>query len=103
VLGRDTATRFADITDGTSGTFLIGEMSWNQQPNDTYRAWHRGCNRIGGSGSNTDGTCVGCKNVRNGINTTSFNGSNNFNNVSFGSNHPGGTHFGMCDGHAGNR
>lgn len=81
------STRFRDITDGTSSTFAIGELSWNDA-GTVYRMWVRGC---GGS------ACASCKNVVDGINVTPA-ASGNFNNVSFGSQHPGGTNFTMCDG-----
>jgi hypothetical protein len=38
------------------------------------------------------------KNVNTGINLTPYNGSNNFNDVSFGSMHAGGAHFVLGDG-----
>jgi hypothetical protein len=49
--------------------------------------WIRG--NSGGSGAT--------KNVRYPINSTFYNGSNNFNNISFGSEHPNGCHFVMAD------
>ncbi|EAQ78566.1 DUF1559 domain-containing protein [Blastopirellula marina] len=79
--------KFRDITDGTSSTFALGELSWNDAAT-VYRMWVRGC---GGS------ACSSCKNIVDGINITPAV-SGNFNNVSFGSQHPGGTHFLMCDG-----
>jgi prepilin-type processing-associated H-X9-DG protein len=36
--------------------------------------------------------------VVNPINSTFYNGSNNFNNISFGSNHTGGCNFALGDG-----
>ena len=53
-----------------------------------YRTWIRGNN--GGSGAT--------KNVAFPINSTFYNGSSNFNNISFGSNHSGGANFCLGDG-----
>ncbi|QDS89093.1 putative major pilin subunit [Rosistilla ulvae] len=79
--------KFRDITDGTSNTFALGELSWNDA-GTVFRMWVRGC---GGS------ACTSCKNIVDGIGITPAV-SGNFNNVSFGSQHPGGAHFVQCDG-----
>ncbi len=82
--------RFGDVIDGTSNTLTVAERSMtlpSGQTND-YRSWVRGNN--GGSGAT--------KNVTYPINSTFYNGSNNFNDISFGSNHPDGCHFGLGDG-----
>lgn len=82
--------RFANISDGTSNTLVIGERAVVLplgQTND-YRSWIRGNN--GGTG--------GGKNVTYPINSTHYNGSNNFNDISFASQHPGGAQFGLADG-----
>jgi prepilin-type processing-associated H-X9-DG protein len=91
VLGMDTAHRMRSITDGTSNTFLVGELSFRNA--NGYRAWSRGCWK-----TPTDWNCHACKNVTFPLNSTPYNGSNNFNDVSFGSMHPGGANFAMCDG-----
>ena len=94
VLGRDTAIRLADITDGTSNTFLVGEFSF-ARPGVTdlgYRTWQRGC-YLG-----TGDTCTSCRNVTNALNTVWYNGGGNQNDISFGSQHPGGANFLFCDG-----
>jgi prepilin-type N-terminal cleavage/methylation domain-containing protein/prepilin-type processing-associated H-X9-DG protein len=84
--------KITDITDGTTNTLMLGERSVNFQPNSTnindYRAWTRG--NTGGSGAT--------KNVTYPINSTWYNGSNNFNDISFGSNHSGGCNFALGDG-----
>jgi prepilin-type N-terminal cleavage/methylation domain-containing protein/prepilin-type processing-associated H-X9-DG protein len=87
ILGRNTTKRMRDITDGTSNTFLLGELSWNNA--NSYRSWIRG-----GEGN----PAPSCKNVYNAINLIPFNGTDNFNDVSFGSQHPGGCMFAMADG-----
>jgi len=81
--------RFSDILDGTSNTLMVGERSVFLPPGQSndYRSWIRG--NSGGSGS--------CKNVTYPINSTNYNGSNNFNHISFGSQHPGGCLFALGD------
>lgn len=92
ILYRDSSTKMRDITDGTSNTFLVGEISFNKDAagnnHTAYRIWTRGA-----SGS----TSGSCKNVQNHINALAYTTSN-FNDISFGSNHPGGCHFVMADG-----
>jgi prepilin-type N-terminal cleavage/methylation domain-containing protein len=79
--------RMSDIKDGTSNTLGIGEISSNNA--NSYRAWIRG---------SAGGTASGAKNIRNPINSTPYNGSNNFTDVSFASQHPGGAQFALMDG-----
>ncbi len=83
--------KLTDVTDGLTNTLMLGERSVNFAPGSTvndYRSWTRGNN--GGSGA--------CKNVTYPINSTWYNGSNNFNDISFGSNHSGGCNFALGDG-----
>jgi prepilin-type N-terminal cleavage/methylation domain-containing protein/prepilin-type processing-associated H-X9-DG protein len=89
ILTRDTYKKMRDVTDGTSNTFLLGEISWNDA--NCYRSWVRG-----GSGN----ASPSAKNVYNSINlpTGKYNNADNFNDVSFGSQHPGGCMFAMADG-----
>ena len=85
VLFTHSAVRIGDITDGTSNTFALGELSWNG--NQRFRAWIRGWQ------SNSIGSY---KNVRDPINAGLP--YSNFNDGAFGSQHPGGANFAMCDG-----
>jgi len=80
-----------DVTDGTSLTLLVAERAvvLPGTLND-YRSWIRG--NFGGSGAT--------KNVTYPINSTNYNGSTNFNHISFGSQHPGGCLFVMADASA---
>ena len=79
----------ADVIDGTSNTLMVAERSQQLPPGQAndYRTWIRG--NHGGSGS--------CKNVTYPMNSTFYNGSNNFNHISFGSEHPGGCNFALGD------
>jgi prepilin-type N-terminal cleavage/methylation domain-containing protein/prepilin-type processing-associated H-X9-DG protein len=85
-----------DVIDGASNTLMVGELSWtlpltNPAPLNHYRSWVRG--NASGSGAT--------KNITYPINSfTTYNGSNNFNDINMGSNHPGGCHFAMGDGSA---
>jgi prepilin-type N-terminal cleavage/methylation domain-containing protein/prepilin-type processing-associated H-X9-DG protein len=96
VLGQNTSFRMADIVDGTSNTLLVGERSnmepvgitVNGNPINSYRSWVRG----------SSGTIAGCKAVTNPINSTYYNNLDNFNDISFNSEHARGTNFVMADG-----
>jgi prepilin-type processing-associated H-X9-DG protein len=78
---------FHQVLDGTSNTLMVGEISWwNSITGTRYRAWIRG--------RNSDGM-GGCRNINNSINTPSIA---QYNDVAFGSMHPGGANFCYCDG-----
>jgi prepilin-type N-terminal cleavage/methylation domain-containing protein len=81
--------RMSDVLDGTTSTFMLGEISLTlpATQSNQYRSWIRG--NSGGSGAT--------KNIRFPMNSTFYNGSNNFNNISFGSHHPNGAQFAMAD------
>lgn len=80
---------FAEVRDGTTNTLMVAERSMFLPPGQAndYRSWTRG--NSGGSGAT--------KNVTYPINSTFYNGSNNFNDISFGSSHPGGCQFTLGD------
>jgi prepilin-type N-terminal cleavage/methylation domain-containing protein/prepilin-type processing-associated H-X9-DG protein len=87
--GPDIGYAFSDILDGTSNTFLLGEMSWvNNITGTRYRSWVRGCDAA-------NLVCAGCRNVAAGINTPSIA---LFNDIAFGSQHTGGCNFCFGDG-----
>jgi prepilin-type N-terminal cleavage/methylation domain-containing protein/prepilin-type processing-associated H-X9-DG protein len=89
VLGRDSAVRLTDVPDGTSNTFMVGEISWKDA--NTYRIWIRG--------NYDDRDITSCRNVAYALNSTPYDGADNFNDVSFGSNHAGeGANFAYADG-----
>lgn len=95
IFGRDVSRTFANISDGTSNTIAVGELSWVDS--NVFRTWVRGANHHP-SGS----PMTGCKNVTDPISIAYYNeagpATNNFNDVSFGSQHPGGTHLMKADG-----
>lgn len=77
-----------DILDGTSNTLMVGERSWTNDVTGTrYRSWVRGCD--------TAPVCAGSRNIASGINTPSIA---TFNDIAFGSQHPGGCNFCFGDG-----
>jgi prepilin-type N-terminal cleavage/methylation domain-containing protein len=83
------AVKLTDASDGTSNTLMVGEISKQLPSGQTnqYRTWIRG--NAGGSGAT--------KCVTYPINSTFYNGSNNFNNISFGSQHTNGCNVGLGD------
>jgi prepilin-type processing-associated H-X9-DG protein len=93
--------RMSDILDGTSNTLMLGEIAvtlpvlipgTTTTQTNQYRSWIRG--NTTATAANGSGTT---KNVRYPINSTFYNGSDNFNEISFASEHPGGAQFAMAD------
>jgi prepilin-type N-terminal cleavage/methylation domain-containing protein/prepilin-type processing-associated H-X9-DG protein len=85
----ESAAALDAITDGTSNTLLLGEISRDKWV--FYRSWIRGWD------SDSSGVPNAGKNVKNAINSTDYT-SGNFNNVSLSSNHAGGASIALCDG-----
>ncbi|HEY1188681.1 MAG TPA: DUF1559 domain-containing protein [Gemmata sp.] len=83
--------KITDITDGTTNTLMVAEISVfmpNGLSYHQYRSWTRGFS----------GATSACKNMSNPINSTVYNGSNNFDDISPGSQHTGGANFALGDG-----
>ena len=79
----------SDVLDGTSNTLILGEIAWNTAGrNPATACGSRGCNGTASAPS---------KNIIDPINAIRYTGAN-FNDVSFGSEHPGGCQFAICDG-----
>lgn len=96
LLHRNSNYAMRDVLDGTSNTFIVGEISSKPQWSNSYRAWIQGASNGGGGVAN-----YSCKNIRNPIGPsgyTSGNAGRLFSDVRFGSNHTGGAHFLFADG-----
>jgi prepilin-type N-terminal cleavage/methylation domain-containing protein/prepilin-type processing-associated H-X9-DG protein len=88
VFQQEKVTRILDVRDGTAHTLAVGELSWvNEVSGTRYRTWIRGCHN--------STACSSAKNVQNAINTP---GIGDFDDIAFGSMHPGGANFCMADG-----
>jgi prepilin-type N-terminal cleavage/methylation domain-containing protein len=91
MMGVNSKTSFGKVSDGLSNTLMCAEMSWKDC--NCLRRWMRGL-----AGADGSWTVASGKNMNNPIRSTPFNGSNNLNDVSFGSEHMRGAVFGMGDG-----
>jgi type II secretory pathway pseudopilin PulG len=81
-----------DITDGMSKTLLAFEASWRGLETFSYRSWVRGVS--------FGGDATAAKNIRDGMGITAYNNvpaSLTFNNISMGSDHPGGCQVLLAD------
>jgi prepilin-type N-terminal cleavage/methylation domain-containing protein/prepilin-type processing-associated H-X9-DG protein len=87
---RPAGVRIADISDGTSSTLMLFEASWTRLDTGSYRSWVRGF------AWNSDSTCS--KNVTNAMNIQTYTTTGTYNDVSMGSNHPGGCNVAFGDG-----
>ena len=91
--------RLADILDGTTNTFLIGELSWTKRRAVDGSSWARATS----SASASTYSYGGGRNLRYPINRMGLDdleASCESNNRSFGSHHPGGCMFLFADGGA---
>lgn len=87
LLTLDRSRSMKDITDGSTNTFIVGELSWDEA--NCYRTWVRGHIKY---------TMSGCKNVVSPIGLKFMSQENDFNDISLGSDHAGGTHVLAGDG-----
>jgi len=91
---RNESVRIASVLDGTSHTLVVGELSWEAGENGIYHTWPAG---LSDGWSHSQMT----KNIAFPLNSYSFSwnaGATLANDISFGSMHPGGTHFALADG-----
>ncbi|MBO0699926.1 MAG: DUF1559 domain-containing protein [Zavarzinella sp.] len=92
--------KFSDVTDGLSNTLMLGEISRNipattpATPNH-FRSWIRGITTVSGTEANGSATT---KNITYPMNSTYYNGSNNYDHISMMSHHSGGCNFALGDG-----
>ena len=97
---RDGDITLAGITDGTSNTMMVAEMSWISPRFGTrYRSWVRGGEEYSGVVAARPSFVVSCRNVTNGINAIfTANLIVPYNDMPFGSMHPGGMNAAFADG-----
>src|SRR4029079_6744109 len=91
IFQRDGTIRMARITDGTSNTIMVAEMSWYSTLYGTrFRTWVRGGDEYAGIVAGRPSFVVSCRNVTNPINGIfSANLVVPYNDMPFGSMHSG--------------
>ncbi|QDV49156.1 DUF1559 domain-containing protein [Gimesia fumaroli] len=101
ILYRNSNIKIRDIHDGTTNTFIMGELSWDPQKvagagyTNQRRPWTQGTQT---TDSNTSAS-YSCRNIATVMNSAGYkSGSAYFNDASFGSKHVGGCHFMLGDG-----
>jgi prepilin-type N-terminal cleavage/methylation domain-containing protein/prepilin-type processing-associated H-X9-DG protein len=100
IFQRDGTIRMAKVTDGLSNTIMVAEMAWlSPQYGTRYRTWVRGGDEYSGIVAGKPGFVVSCRNVTNPINSIfTANLIVPYNDVPFGSMHPGGMNVCLGDG-----
>lgn len=96
VIFPDSHIRFRDITDGSSKTAVIGEVSWDDWNGDWRRMWIVGS--LAPPSAPPGGvkwSCYGARNIAFPINSKNTSPRND---IPFGSVHPGGANFAFADG-----
>jgi hypothetical protein len=99
IFQRDGTIRMARITDGTSNTLMVAEMSWvSPQYGTRFRTWVRGGDEYAGIVTGRPSFVVSGRNVTNKINgMQSANLIVPYNDMPFGSMHPGGMNVTLGD------
>ena len=97
---RDGNNNLTGITDGTSNTIMVAEMSWvSPQYGTRYRTWVRGGEEYAGVVAGRPSFVVSGKNVTNAINSIfTANVIVPYNDLPFGSMHSGGMNAAFGDG-----
>ncbi len=100
MLQRDGNNKLIDVTDGTSNTLMIAEMSWvSAQYGTRYRTWVRGGEEYAGVVAGRPSFVVSGRNVTNAINSIfTANLIVPYNDIPFGSMHSGGMNAAFGDG-----
>jgi len=88
-----------DMVDGLSNTLMVGEIAWDGLRRGFLRDHHRRWT-WGSPGTGAEQGTYSVRNVVSSINAAGFDNvvGSYYNNVSFGSEHPGGAHFSLGDG-----